>query len=163
MILDKTCKTCKVAKPLSEFHKDARAKTKTTASCKKCTNTKKRDSYTKKEADKKRAYYLNNKEKATKKNKDYYENNKSMFLARDVERRARKLQASYVIDKRYVQDLFENSKEASLVFKDIGVTFHVDHIVPLKNNMVCGLHTEENLQILSAKENLEKSNKFLII
>ena len=41
--------------------------------------------------------------------------------------------------------------------KALGKT--VDHIVPLNNRLVCGLHCEDNLRIVSAEENRRKGNK----
>ena len=38
--------------------------------------------------------------------------------------------------------------------------WHVDHIVPLKSEIVCGLHNEFNIQVIRASDNNKKSNKF---
>jgi len=40
------------------------------------------------------------------------------------------------------------------------LTYHVDHIVPLNHPLVCGLHCEDNLQIIESSLNFKKSNRF---
>jgi excisionase family DNA binding protein len=41
-----------------------------------------------------------------------------------------------------------------------GIKYHVDHVIPLKHELVCGLHVEGNLAIIPATENLLKGNKW---
>ena len=50
-------------------------------------------------------------------------------------------------------------KAASDLRKSTGQVWHVDHIVPLCSDYVCGLHCESNLRVIPGKENLRKNNR----
>jgi hypothetical protein len=42
-----------------------------------------------------------------------------------------------------------------------GVKHHVDHDIPLKHPLVCGLHVEHNLRVIPAVENQSKGNRLV--
>ena len=60
-------------------------------------------------------------------------------------------------DKEAVRDLHA---EAVRLESLTGISFHVDHIVPIKSDLVCGLHWHGNMQLLPASANQSKSNRY---
>lgn len=59
-------------------------------------------------------------------------------------------------NKKYLDLWYEIAKLES---DRTGRVCHVDHIVPLKSPRVCGLHCEQNLQVLFSEDNAAKSNR----
>lgn len=51
--------------------------------------------------------------------------------------------------------------EAARLRQVTGCVWEVDHIVPLKNPIVCGLHNEFNLRVIQRFDNRSKNNKFI--
>jgi len=89
--------------------------------------------------------------------KIYKSNNRHIATRSASKRRALKLNAS---PSWHETDLIEFIYRTAQYFRYMGNDVHVDHIVPLSNKIVCGLHCIDNLQILPAHKNLSKSNKF---
>lgn len=172
----KMCSTCKVEKPFEEFSKDKTKKDSYHNQCKSCKKkyreenkdkiSEKSKQYIEENKDKiseyKKQYREENKDKICEYAKQYYEENKDKVNAKSAKRRAKKLQAtpSWLTDEQK-QEIIEFYKLRKILTKETGILHHVDHIIPLKGDRVCGLHVPWNLQVISASENLSKSNKLL--
>jgi hypothetical protein len=84
-------------------------------------------------------------------------NNPEKRAATLAARNARKLQATPGwANQGYIEDVYR--KAAIFTTRD-GTPWHVDHIVPLKSKLVCGLHCEDNLQAILGVENITKGNR----
>lgn len=60
------------------------------------------------------------------------------------------------MDKHAIRELHKQAKE----FTELtGYPWHVDHIVPIKSDLVCGLHWHGNMQVISGSQNQSKSNR----
>lgn len=59
--------------------------------------------------------------------------------------------------------IFSFYNEARRLEVQTGIKHHVDHIIPLKHEKICGLHCEFNLRVIPASENYAKNNRFNIV
>lgn len=84
--------------------------------------------------------------------RDWWKNNLNMRGFYNSNRRALRIKATPIwADMEKIKKIYIEAIKNKMV---------VDHIIPLKSKYVCGLHVENNLQLLIAEENSKKNNKF---
>ena len=111
-----------------------------------------------------RSAYLKHREKRLAAVKVWASNNRSKRNAIGKAYKATKIKAcpEWVRNDPELMWMMNEAYElAQLRTKMLGFVWHVDHIVPLRGKTVCGLHVPWNLQVISAVENIRKSNKLM--
>lgn len=108
------------------------------------------------------AWAAKNPEKNRQIKRDWEKRNPAAQASKAAKRRAAKLQAipswygeldEFVVEEaQYLRAARGNAT---------GVAHHVDHIIPLISDKVCGLHCWQNLRVITATENCSKSNRLI--
>ncbi len=83
---------------------------------------------------------------------------RALFSSLQAVRRARKRHATpWWVDRNALRAVYEECVRVSVL---TGIPHQVDHIIPLTNKLVCGLHVPWNLQVIPRALNESKYNKF---
>lgn len=105
-------------------------------------------------------WFEQNPEKRKEMARQYRERHPEKCRSLAAAKRARKVNAVPVwSEKQIIQAIYAEARRLTAM---TGVVHHVDHVVPLKHPLVCGLHVAANLQILTGEENMRKYNSFEI-
>jgi len=84
--------------------------------------------------------------------RQWKENNPGAMSTIYAKRRAGRLKAVPAwANMSAIREIYRQARELGM---------HVDHIIPLKGKLVCGLHVDNNLQLLAPADNMRKRNRF---
>jgi len=146
------------------FHKDATRKDGYRNICKVCVAAYMQAHHVKNQAHivaKAVKWVAENRAKHNAKCSQWAKQNAAKVNARTARRYASKTQATPKWMSPDDYWMIEQAYElAALRTKMFGVSWEVDHIVPLRGKTVSGLHTPWNLQVVTQAENRRKSNSF---
>jgi hypothetical protein len=161
----KICFKCKECKPLSSFYKHKGMKDGHLNKCKDCSIQDVAE-WRKHNPDARQKEWERKREKNCLMTRQEYlkkvkQNAKGKKVAQLKYAHKRRRQVDYKDMTELDEFVFEEAVDLKYLRKQsTNIDWHIDHIVPLNNKHVCGLHNAYNLQVIPAKENLNKSNKW---
>ena len=108
-------------------------------------------------AEKSRAAHFSNHEKRLAQKRAWASANPQKGSAYAAKRRAARLQATPTwANEFFIEEAYDIAKKRTDI---TGIQWEVDHIVPLDNKLVCGLHVEQNLRVIPMLLNRSKGNR----
>ena len=152
----KLCTHCNQERSLDDFH----AGTSTFGKKSQCIACCSRHYDPVKARDARRRHQQNNREEYRRRNSEYDKTHKAERAARENFRRAQKLLATPKwLTQTQLDEMVQLYKLREQLSSEKGIMYHVDHIIPLINEDVCGLHVPWNLQVIPAVDNMKKGNR----
>jgi hypothetical protein len=164
----KTCPKCNIEKSVQSYSKNKYAHDNLQSYCKDCCKLYK---LSPEALQRKRVKHQEWKKANRNKTREYdrelltqwRKDNPEKAAEHAVTRRARKLKATpswlNKDDRKKIAEICNLRDQLEL---ETGLKHHVDHIVPLQGEDVCGLHVPWNLRVITAEENCSKKNKLIV-
>ena len=145
----KICRDCKKEKPIVEFVKNHICQNGIDTLCLMCNRRRVKE------------YRAAGKRNSAKEARIYYSRHPEKCLARYSKYRAKKLSAfpNWLDEDELwlIEEIYELAQHRTRITR---VKWDVDHIIPLQGNTVSGLHIPQNLQVIPAKYNQIKGNRY---
>jgi len=181
----KFCASCNIDKSSDDFHKNVRTRDGLASYCKVCAKEKyaefynknstraqarasrsKKDNWEKtlnslkayheKNAERERVYRQNNRAMINETNKRYRDRHKGE-IDTNATRKLRDANTPKWSDINEINYIYSLARDLTI---GRGSPYEVDHIVPLRSPIVCGLHCEDNLRIIPQSLNRLKGNTY---
>lgn len=175
----KTCTHCKIEKPLTAFYPSKKHKCGYAAWCNSCESARSKEKNHRNRDTrlvKAKQWRDSNKDKQIASIKSWREKNPGRYeqiikewaqrnrdkvnakwMKRDASKKARTPSWLTLDELWMIEQAYDIAAKRTQM---LGISFHVDHIVPLQGKTVSGLHVPWNLQVIPAKLNQQKSNRF---
>lgn len=176
--MKKVCTKCLIERPLVSFNRGKAYKDGHKTLCKSCEKQYNKERYLRnktrmlensrdwaeKNKERKKEINLRSSRKNSAKRYEYLkfwrDLNKDRVRCHNSKYRAAKQKATplWLTERQFkeISDVYTLARECEVLTGD---KYHVDHIIPLNGENICGLHVPWNLQVLPYDMNIRKSNK----